>query len=206
MWRINLFQSPSLDHKSLESQKNLDQKIKILDFQYIKRTSSIKKFLQSKRLWFFFLLSLRWIKNSDLDCNHKIMITQLQQQNVQKFKDLKFVSWTHQSKRIENYESSSQHQYNFQKEATNASHHKITTNPLQESIKNYYMFMSIRTRSKLLSFSHQHILQHDTFDQRNGWDFGQTWTIGIVDVWAPTSGVDMVDGQNTMFANILFNL
>jgi len=103
--------------QELGIQKILDQKIKILDFQYIKRTSSIKKFLQSKRLWFFFLLSLRWIKNSDLDCNHKIMITQLQQQkenfvqqNVQKFKDLKFVSWTHQSKRIENYESSSQHQ------------------------------------------------------------------------------------------------
>jgi hypothetical protein len=69
------------------------------------------------------------------------------------------------------------------------------------------MFTSIRTRSKLLSFSrHQNILQHDTFEQRNGWVLGQTSTIGIIDVWAPTSGVDMVDGQNTRFTNMFFSI
>jgi hypothetical protein len=69
------------------------------------------------------------------------------------------------------------------------------------------MFTSIRTRSKLLSSSrHQNILQHDTFEQRNGWVLGQTSTIGIIDVWATTSGVYMVDGQNTIFTNMIFSI
>jgi hypothetical protein len=47
----------------LESQKNLDQKIKILDFQYIKRTSSfLRKFGNTKDYDFFSLLSFGGIK------------------------------------------------------------------------------------------------------------------------------------------------
>jgi hypothetical protein len=58
----------------------------------------------------------------------------------------------------------------------------------------------------LSSSQHQNTLQHDTFEQKNGWVLNQTSTIGIIDVWATTSGVDMVDGQNTIFTNMFFSI